>query len=363
MRDTFVIIVIIIGLLQGVFLLINLTRKRRNNDPNSFLLVLILTFLIVLVHKYLVTTTWVIEHIFFFYATFSTPLLIGPSFYLYIKSVLINTYKFKVYDILHLIPFVGFVIYFIVRILIGDNPATVLYMSGDMPLYVTILGSVKAIHVISYSIITYLYYLKHRKSQSAQNINKDLRLWLGITVHVFISVFVIGVISFLLGHFDLSFSSYLDDFPELSLVIVIYALSYFAIQHPIVFDFKPKYQGSTLSDKGTDLLHGQLSEVMDTEKPYLDSKLRLDTLAEMLKTSPNNLSRVINQKEGRNFQDYLNSYRVEALKTSLLNNSKQHLNILALGFEAGFSSKTVMNRIFKNATGLTPSEYQKKYSH
>ena len=35
--------------------------------------------------------------------------------------------------------------------------------------------------------------------------------------------------------------------------------------------------------------------------------------------------------------------------------------ILAIGYEAGFKSKTSFNRVFKTHVGLTPSEYKKKY--
>lgn len=36
------------------------------------------------------------------------------------------------------------------------------------------------------------------------------------------------------------------------------------------------------------------------------------------------------------------------------------MKILALAFDAGFSSKTAFNTLFKKNTGLTPSQYRER---
>ena len=38
----------------------------------------------------------------------------------------------------------------------------------------------------------------------------------------------------------------------------------------------------------------------------------------------------------------------------------EEYKIVAIGYEAGFKSKTSFNRAFKNLVGVTPSEYRKK---
>lgn len=61
----------------------------------------------------------------------------------------------------------------------------------------------------------------------------------------------------------------------------------------------------------------------------------------------------------RNFYQLINGYRVEESKRLLVNEQLLHLNILAIGFEAGFNSKTTFNTTFKNQTGMSPLEYRK----
>jgi AraC-like DNA-binding protein len=69
------------------------------------------------------------------------------------------------------------------------------------------------------------------------------------------------------------------------------------------------------------------------------------------------LSAAINQAYGKNFNDFVNTYRVEAVKKMLNDESVQHLSLLGIAYECGFNSKSTFNRAFKKATGVAPSAY------
>ena len=100
-------------------------------------------------------------------------------------------------------------------------------------------------------------------------------------------------------------------------------------------------------------------EYMKVEKPYLDGDLSLPKLVEQFDVHPNYLSQVINEREHKNFYDYVNAYRVEEFKRLISDPQKRNLTILALAFECGFKSKSAFNKCFKKMTGQTPSEYMK----
>ncbi|WP_353485333.1 helix-turn-helix domain-containing protein, partial [Haliscomenobacter sp.] len=104
----------------------------------------------------------------------------------------------------------------------------------------------------------------------------------------------------------------------------------------------------------------QLRLLLEEQKPYLDPELSLPKLAEMMACSTHELSHLINQGFERNFYQLINGYRVEESKRLLVNEQLLHLNILAIGFEAGFNSKTTFNTTFKNQTGMSPLEYRKQ---
>jgi AraC-like DNA-binding protein len=72
---------------------------------------------------------------------------------------------------------------------------------------------------------------------------------------------------------------------------------------------------------------------------------------------PNYLSQIINQKEKKNFYDFVNTYRFEEFKKLIAQQKNQQYTLLSLAYDCGFSSKSSFNRYFKKATGQTPSEY------
>lgn len=100
-----------------------------------------------------------------------------------------------------------------------------------------------------------------------------------------------------------------------------------------------------------------LDQSMQEQQYYLEAELTLSELAKRLKTNTNTLSAAINQAYGKNFNDFVNAYRVEAVKKMLNDDSVQHLSLLGIAYECGFNSKSTFNRAFKKATGVAPSAY------
>ena len=96
---------------------------------------------------------------------------------------------------------------------------------------------------------------------------------------------------------------------------------------------------------------------MAKEKPYLDSTLNIKSLANVLNTNTSYLSKVINQTEADNFNDYINKFRVSEIEQKLANNEQENLTFLSLAYECGFNSKATFNRSFKKHTGFSPRVY------
>ncbi len=121
-----------------------------------------------------------------------------------------------------------------------------------------------------------------------------------------------------------------------------------------------KYRTSTLSEEEREKYMEQILDFMETEKPYLDSELTLGKLADELTMAPYHLSEVLNEALGKSFYDFINIYRVEAVKQYMADPKTSNLTLLGIAFDAGFNSKTAFNRAFKKATGLSPSKYRQK---
>lgn len=122
------------------------------------------------------------------------------------------------------------------------------------------------------------------------------------------------------------------------------------------------YQNSSLNLEDRKLYMQQILDYMDTKKPYLNHEIKQSDIASDLSMSVHLFSEVLNVCFLRNFNSFINLYRVSEAKSLMKNPKYKQYKILSIGYEAGFSSKTSFNRVFKNLVGSTPSEYQKKYA-
>lgn len=106
----------------------------------------------------------------------------------------------------------------------------------------------------------------------------------------------------------------------------------------------------------------RINQLMTLEKVYLNENLSLRELAVHLKADPNLISFILNNHLNINFYDFINSHRIEEVKKKLNNPAYKHLTLLGIALESGFNSKTTFNRVFKQATGITPTEFQRRNS-
>jgi len=116
---------------------------------------------------------------------------------------------------------------------------------------------------------------------------------------------------------------------------------------------------SLFTEKRAQELERHILSVMEEEQPYLDESLTLSDLASKIDLTDKRLSELLNKHLDTNFYDFVNGYRVEAFKQMVVDGSYAHLTLLALAYESGFKSKTSFNRVFKQRTGMSPSEYKK----
>jgi AraC-like DNA-binding protein len=140
------------------------------------------------------------------------------------------------------------------------------------------------------------------------------------------------------------------------------ALSDLAIDPPLETEKQEataliKYKTSTLTDSEQAVIFQNLTRLFEDKKIYRESKLQLSDVADALNVSTHNLSQTINATTGKPFYDFVNSYRIRHLQRLLEDPSQQKFTILAMGFESGFNSKASLNRVFRQETGLSPSEY------
>lgn len=128
-----------------------------------------------------------------------------------------------------------------------------------------------------------------------------------------------------------------------------------------LFIDKDKYKTYTLPKKKTRKYLNELLQYMEEEQPYLDPELTLPKLAYLLGISKEELSQLINKELFLNFNAFLNQYRIDEAKRKLKDPKENQFVILKIAHDVGFNSKSSFNAVFKKITGLSPTEYRKKY--
>lgn len=119
-----------------------------------------------------------------------------------------------------------------------------------------------------------------------------------------------------------------------------------------------KYRNSGLPESLAKKLAGELELLMTREQLYKENSLKLEMLAEKLKSNRHFVSQVINQYYKTNFFDFINSNRIDEAKRLLVSSSHE-MNIIEIAYAVGYNNKVTFNTVFKRFTGVTPSEYRK----
>ncbi|BAM92328.1 AraC family transcriptional regulator [Bradyrhizobium oligotrophicum S58] len=109
------------------------------------------------------------------------------------------------------------------------------------------------------------------------------------------------------------------------------------------------------------LLLRRLDQLMRVERIYRQEGLSIGSLAAQLNVPEYRLRQAINEGLGhRNFNAFLNRYRIDDAKAALSDPSQREVPVLTIAIDAGFQSIGPFNRAFKAATGLTPTEFRRQ---
>lgn len=99
---------------------------------------------------------------------------------------------------------------------------------------------------------------------------------------------------------------------------------------------------------------------MEANLYYQDAELTLSSLAEQLGIHPHELSRIVNIALKKNFNNFVNEYRIRDVTAKMQDPAYDRITLLGMGFDAGFNSKTTFIRAFKQLTGKSPAIYKRE---
>jgi len=302
-----------------------------------------------------------------FYLLHSTGFLFGPILFYYTKITIYGERKFRKSDFAHLVPFFISIIYVSIR-LVYLTRLNQIWLSKPEGIISALLVNAQVLLYMAYSIIEVRKY--RSKIREFYSLLTGLTyLWLAIVLYGFFFMWLIDLIHFLLDKIvDIPLNINLASTTISLSINFIFAILIFykGLTHPEIFNSeireeKPKYEKSKLTKEDAAAYLKKLQNFMKDEKPYLIPNININELSEKVDIPMRFLSQIINDSLKQNFFDFINYYRIEESKNYLADSKYKKLNILEILYETGFNSKSTFNKVFKEHTGQTPTEYRQQH--
>ncbi|MGD1947848.1 MAG: helix-turn-helix domain-containing protein [Croceivirga sp.] len=342
--DILLVVLSSAGLLHGLlFALYLMLFKKKKSLPN-YLLGWLLVFMAFRVGKsVLLNFGQDLEPVFIFIGL-ALLLLIGPLLRWYVLSMTLPEFKLTKSNGLELVPFtlIFGASLFVSREWYEESAwVIIIFSSGLLFIY---------FHLAFYIGLAWSLFQKvkreHPKRQRTKS-QKAVFQWL----HLLLWGFVLLWITYVLNILD-------DAVPyvigPLLYSLVVYFLSFKAFQLRIT-----DMAGNVFSVNEHQPMLAALEQLVVDEKYFMQSDLSLAKLSKLLGTSTQQLSKVVNEHAKRNFNDYINAYRVQAAKELLAQRENDRYTISAIAFDVGFNSLSSFNSAFKKFEGITPSAFRR----
>lgn len=361
-------IIVLFGAIQGFALCLYLFTKRKNNKKASNYYILFLFSLSFFNFSYALLYFEIYEIGFIPFASFPFPYkyLIGVAFYFYIKSQLSKEEKIiSKYEYLLFLPafFYG---------LLRSYWYIVLHSGLDKDIFWNVYKSGffiynEYVYLIFNLLLMYfaVIFLKKNKTQiKGSNIVRKNWEWLLKFSSVFIGLIVLNLILQALVHL---FPQY--DGKTYSVILIINSIYIYWVGFESLTKSKFLFNTFTLKNQNSDtekpssLLDQKFEYYIKGEEVFTNKNLKVSDVAILIGTTEKALSLYIHESFDMSFSDYINQQRIEKVKKLLKSEDQKKYTLLAIAENAGFSSKSSFNAVFKKMTGLTPTQYKANHKN
>jgi AraC-like DNA-binding protein len=405
--------------LQGVVLAAALAAHRTNRTANRLLAALMGAFTLSLLAEVYYSAGLVAAYPHLFGLSYPMPWVFGPLVYLYAVAASDRRWRFHPRAALHFAP-VGVILIITLPIYFQSGSEKIALFerlaAGDPPTRLLVLEPFKYISGLTYSVATLAWLRAHRRrvEHSYSNTGRVNLHWLQSLACAAAAIWLLASLVGIEGLVPDAVGRVGEKLVSLGVAVMVYAIGYMGLRQPEVFrydgeretslpasvpaapasppvrspepawepaseagaavalvqrstltTFSPavrgsaRYERSGLGELETKRLKVALLALMAEQHPYRDPELTLAGLAERLDSTPHKLSELLNRELSMTFFDFVNGYRVDEVRERLADPRTRNRNILGLGLDAGFASKSTFNQAFRKMTGQTPSTYRK----
>jgi len=331
-----------------------------------------------------------------FYLPFQQLYFIGPFIFFYVQSLLNPSFRFGKKEWLHLIPGLLYILFSLImvvtdKLVVKDYYFLANGMDPDFDTWYQVTGFLS---MLIYFILSLRYYNLYKKLmvQVISYADGVMFRWIKNFLLAFLLMLTVRLIFYIVGFFipDTYINSWWY-FLAFAVIFYYIAITGYANSIETKIAFQPNlltYRPSLLLNYNpthfADEADTEEAEVIDINsvaaaenntandvkewkekllsllqsgKAYEDPELSLTQVAKQLQSNPSLISKMVNRGFSLNFNDFINQFRIEAVKQMLNKGEHKNQTLLGIAFECGFNSKATFNRAFKKATGQSPKEW------
>lgn len=370
----FLYMLILLGSLQGMITGSLLYDARPRRVTNRLLAVLVWLIALPGIHLFghhvqffddSVVTDWI--HAL---APWMWMMAVGPLIYLYIRSLAVTDFALDKKDRLHFVPVVIDLLPKIAEILflVGWLPVALLPDKASLTRFINDYNQYADLPrwaSLAYYVYLSARFIRQGQIASAANDSTTVAAWAGRFIgvmKVFVVIWGCYLIPYLIPATSATLMSTIGWFPiYIPLAVLIYWIGIAGYRNSLTASARVNstpaeaaYSVELLQQTAQTLI-----DCLEKSELYLDPALDVATLAQAAGIAPKLVSATLNQHLNSSFSQFVNEYRVTAFKQRVFLPGSSALTIAGLAASCGFSSPATFQRIFKQMTGVTPTEFRK----
>lgn len=358
--------IVAIHTIQAFLLCLMLLTRRFRSLPNMLLMAILSGVVIFNFLNTMILNDMVSEKVRLMFSV--VYILPPPLIYLYWFTYIHVKLPAKRTIIIHLIPIVIFLVF----------TFSVALLKGPVKLSQLISGEILFLYHLIYpffmlNMLRSFYGIKNLSLRSILKFNSEKVSIL--KVFMFMMLFH-SMVFFVQYNLPLIFPSFIDlhlfmKIQIFFMIILQYLITWVIVTMPVVVHFTDKkiglasfkkYENSSLSIDQAKLIACKLNSYMELSKPYKNALYSVLDLCKDVEIDYIEVSETLNGLMGQSYNDYINNYRIEEVKSFFKNPKYKQESIISIAFEAGFNSKTTFYSSFKKFTGETPSHCRNRLS-
>jgi len=353
------------GFLCALFFLFT---KKGSRYANRFMLAMITCITLIIFQNFMIFFGAYVNYPKLIFIFFPLNGLIAPLFFFYVMFLISPNRKMKLYDLLHLIicfvmlyrhidflmlpddvkiSVVNYYYYENTRINPSELPRIIFFK------LIAIGYGLACFYVLKKKILELKQWTSNTNIQYLNNFKPIVYLFLAYNICL-LAVYIYPL------WYEVTVGRY-EVYIHILKSLIILLIAILTMQQPERLVFLLKKMSPLKVKKQYDFsVFNNLDAFMNTEKPFLNPDLKLHDLAKLIGAPAHLLSEYINKKRDLNFFEFINHYRVNEFKQRVHDSEYKQYTLLAIALDVGFNSKASFNRIFKQHTRLTPSQFKKQ---